>query len=186
MRYLELPYTWGRIQPCAGWPKPRNMPIDAETAILRVLSDWRGTPYESGQRFKGRGADCLGAVFGVLDDLDERDRSQYPDLPPDTALHNRGTALAAMKRVLTRYPDHVLVSNNQVEPGDIIVSGEVGGGPGHVAIVGGKNQVWQAIQKMGFGPTGWSLFGAQKICAVYRPTNKWEWAKCYYKNTGQL
>lgn len=145
-------------------------------ALAGVLADWEGTPYESGQRFKGRGADCLGAVFGVIDDLDGRQRAAFPDMPHDTALHDRQTALVAMRRLLERYQPSERVDTPYVEPGDVLVTGSPGGGPGHVALIGPrKNELWHSLPHVGFHRTGWGLLQQQRLHAVYRFTDRERW-----------
>ena len=42
-----------------------------QAAIERVLRSWEDTPYESGQRMRGLGADCIGSVFGAIDGVVE-------------------------------------------------------------------------------------------------------------------
>ena len=63
-----------------------------------------------------------------------------------------------------------------VEPGDIVVTGAVGGGPGHVAIVGARrNTLWHAVSGPGFHQTGWALLSGQVLWAVYRIEDKHRW-----------
>lgn len=155
----------------------------ATEALGKALRDWEGTPYESGQRFKQRGADCIGAVFGVIDQIDGRDRATFPGMPQDTALHNRASAVAAVRELLRRYspaskvealPEQPLC----VEPGDVLVTGAPGGGPGHVEIVGARrNELWHALPGSGFHQGGWGLLGCQVLFAVYRIDDKERWGK---------
>lgn len=154
-------------------------------AIMRALDTtlqrWRSTPYESGQRFCGRAADCIGSVFGVVDDLDGRGRARHAGMPHDTAMHQRGTAIAAMRELVRRYsPCQRLRGEGKlhVQPGDIVVTGEPGGGPGHVEIVGArKNELWHAMPASGFHQGGWSLLSQQVLFAVYRINDKSRWAR---------
>lgn len=149
-------------------------------ALERALERWRGTPYESGQRMRGLGADCIGSVFGVVDDVDGRPRAEYPGLPVDAAMHSRATAVAAMRELVRRYaPCAKVVPTGRVtrvEPGDIVVTGMPGGGPGHVEMVGcRRNELWHAIPGSGFHQGGWGLFAEQVLWVVYRIEDKVRW-----------
>lgn len=150
-------------------------------ALERALERWRYTPYESGQRFRGLGADCIGAVFGVVDEVDGRPRAAYPGLPHDAAMHSRSTAVAAMRELVRRYSPCVKVApgpsgQTLVEPGDIVVTGMPGGGPGHVEMVGcRRNELWHALPEPGFHQGGWGLFAEQVLWAVYRIQDKRRW-----------
>lgn len=169
-------------------PQMTWMPLDAPSGCrVKVyhrldvaLARWAGTPYESGQRFRQRGADCIGAVFGVIDELDGRDRAAYPNMPHDTSMHDRAGAVAAMRELARRYaPIHILSPEDDgsylVEPGDLVVTGPMGGGPGHVELVGDKNQLWHCLPCVGFHCSGWSFFECQVLYAVYRIEDKWRW-----------
>ncbi len=150
-------------------------------SMSRVLSAWQGTPYESGQRFIQRGADCIGAVFGVIDDLDGRARAEFPGMPHDCAMHSGETARAAVREILRRYDPIVNVAQRSdgiccVEPGDLILTGHPGGGPGHVEMVGVRHgHLWHALPGIGFHQGGWSLFDTQTMLAVYRIEDKERW-----------
>lgn len=146
-----------------------------------VLASWEGTPYESGQRFIQRGADCIGAVFGVIDDLDGRARAEFPGMPHDVALHNGDTARAALRDLIRRYQPISKVPQRAdgiycVEPGDLVVTGHPGGGPGHVEIVGVRpGHLWHSLPDSGFHRGGWSLFDTQVLFAIYRIEDKERW-----------
>lgn len=153
----------------------------ATANLERALSRWERTPYESGQRFCQRGADCLGGVFGVIDDVDGRQRAQFPGMPADTALHNRRTAVRAVRELIRRYsPGRKLERSGGafvVEPGDIVVTGAPGGGPGHVELVGPRrNQLWHALPASGFHQTGWGFLEQQLLFAIYRLDDRERWA----------
>jgi len=159
------------------------------SALERTLEAWRGTPYESGQRFRGRAADCIGALFGVIDDMDGRPRACYPGMPHDAAMHDRAGAIAAVRELVRRYSPCQKVEpaiwdedgqstspTYYVEPGDIIVTGMPGGGPGHVEIVGAhRNELWHALPVSGFHQGGWSFLEQQYLYAIYRITDKHRW-----------
>lgn len=152
-------------------------------SLDKALREWEGTPYESGQRFKQRGADCIGAIFGVVDQIDGRSRAAYPGMPQDTAMHNRATAVVAVRELLRRYAPAEKVEGLPgepllVEPGDVLVTGAPGGGPGHVEMVGArKNELWHALPGAGFHQGGWGLLNCQVLYAVYRIMDKERWAQ---------
>ncbi len=163
-------------------PIPSGEGISIMLTLDRTLREWDRTPYESGQCFKQRGADCIGGVFGPIDEMDGQGRAQRPNMPHDGSLHNRKAAVAALRELVTRYsPCRKLESEDDgsffVEPGDIVVTGMPGGGPGHVEIVGAnRNELWHALPMAGFHQGGWSFLTEQVLWAVYRIEDKWRWA----------
>lgn len=149
---------------------------DSQRALRAALAAWEGTPYQSGQRFRGRGADCVGAVFGVIDDLDGLARAQAPGLPTDASLHNTAAAVIAVRELVRRYSPCRKVEGLDVRPGHILVTGQGAGGPGHVAIVGARrNEIWQATPGAGFHQGGWGMLSSQVLFAVYELGNDGNW-----------
>lgn len=152
-------------------------------ALDDTLRAWEHTPYESGQRFIQRGADCIGAIFGVIDDMDGRSRAQKPGMPHDASMHSRSTAIIAVRELVRRYSpcEKVLPDSENVfhvEPGDIVVTGMPGGGPGHVEIVGSRrNELWHALPSSGFHQGGWSFLEQQLLFAVFRIQDKHRWGQ---------
>ncbi len=142
-----------------------------------VLECWRDTPYASGQQALGVGVDCVRFGAAVLDQLDGRVRVPPERLPQDIALHNRGEAMKAMRTFLRGYTPNNRVLDGFVEPGDIVVTGFSGGGPGHLQIIGGRsNTIWHAtgsrVQMTGFGFRG---NGQQRIVGIFRFAERWRW-----------
>lgn len=160
---------------------------DVSAASLVSLDDtlraWKGTPYESGQCFIQRGADCIGAICGVIDDMDGQGRRLHPGMPSDTSMHSRSTAIRAVRELVRRYaPCTKVLADSEhifhVEPGDIVVTGAPGGGPGHVEIVGSRrNELWHALPSSGFHQGGWSFLEQQLLFAVYRIQDKHRWGQ---------
>lgn len=146
-----------------------------------VLNRWAGTRYESGQSYCQRGADCTGSVFGVIDELDGRARMRPAGFPHDASLHDRPGAIVAVREIVRRYsPCHKIEADTDrkfhVEPGDIVVTGSPGGGPGHVEIVGAnRNELWHSLPQSGFHQGGWSFFDTQVLYAIYRIEDKSRW-----------
>lgn len=119
--------------------------------------------------------DCVRFVCLVLDEWLQRPSLAIEELPPDTALHNRESAIGAMKEIVRRYEpaDHVV--DGTISPGDILVVGA--SGPGHAQIVGvQENTVWQSSAgKVHF--TGLSLaLGHQQLFAHYRIREAAAWS----------
>lgn len=169
------------ISPKLRW-QSKGMAQGTLDVIDRVLRSWGGTPYESGQAFIQRGADCTGSLFAIVDTLDGRKRIQPPGFPHDGAMHDRAGAVAAMREVMRRYDPVIRLTGVgddgflEVEPGDIIVTGDAGGGPGHIEMVGARrNELWHATDGPGFHQSGWGFFEGQTLFAVYRILDKHRW-----------
>lgn len=158
-----------------------NLSCRSRTALGAALEAWRDTPYESGQRFIQRGGDCIGSLFGVIDDIDGRARAAFPGMPHDAAIHSRSTAIIAVRELVRRYSPCEKVESDEdhifhVEPGDIVVTGSPGGGPGHVEMVGTRpNELWHALPASGFHQGGWSFLEQQILYAIYRIQDKHRW-----------
>lgn len=156
-----------------------NCNLQALDAALRA---WEGTPYESGQSYIQRAADCTGSVFGIIDSLDGRKRMEPAGFPHDGSLHDRAGAIRSVREIVRRYSPCYKVEAVEglfhVEPGDIVVTGLPGGGPGHVEIVGArKNELWHAQPSPGFHQGGWSFLEQQLLYAVYRIEDKNRWGQ---------
>lgn len=180
LRVYKAPMLWTPLS-IRGFDREQ---LQAVTSRLEsVLEGWRWTPYESGQCARGRGADCIGAVFGAVDEMDGRDRRLVSGLPRDAAMHRRHTAVKAMRRLVRAYQPAEKVEPEPgqkwaVQPGDIVVIGEQGGGPGHVMMVGPRrNTLWDATPGPGFQQKGWSLLDTNVLWAVYRLGNREEWLR---------
>lgn len=150
----------------------------------RILAEWEPARYESGASVRGIACDCIGGVFGVVDDLDGQHRACAAPLPPDASMHNRAGAIAAMHDLVNRFQPnrHVLQAPDgyfHVQPGDIVVTGYPSGGPGHVEMVGPRrNTLWHALPQAGFHQTGFGfLDGHQLLWRVYRLSDRWRWAQ---------
>jgi cell wall-associated NlpC family hydrolase len=105
----------------------------SEAALRREILKWAGTPYVSGQRYPGRGVDCAGFVFGVLEALYR--------LPP-AADWRSGRVFA--RSMLERYP-HEYAVDGRLEPGDILVTRPDSPHTAHILLVGpDQGSVWHA------------------------------------------
>lgn len=170
MRILHMPAAW--------------TPIDEELTpvlerLLGILDGWRGTPYASGQRRRGSGADCVGFVCGALDDLDGRARASDPRIPPDTALHDPRKSVSAVRGLLETYLPWERVESGLLQPGDVLVVGPRGAGPSHAMLVGPvRNTVWHCTAGAGVHQAGWALgTGYERLHAAYRLGDRERWLR---------
>jgi hypothetical protein len=150
---------------------------DAWVARLeRILLSWEDTPYSPGQQEKREGVDCIRFGCAVLDELYCRPETDLPPRAADASMHDREGAFSVMREIMRRYPNHVTVTDGQVEPGDILVVGPRNGGPGHMMIVGhARNTVWQAsASKVHF--TGLYLPWGATLFRVFRMTDREKWS----------
>lgn len=141
-----------------------------------VLASWEGTPYVGGQQTKGEGVDCIRFGCAVLDELYDRPRTLLPIRAADASMHDRPGSMSVMRQIIRRYPNHATVTDGIVQPGDVLVVGPGGGGPGHMMIVGpARNTVWQAsASKVHF--TGLYLPSGATLFRVYRMVDRETWA----------
>lgn len=147
-----------------------------ERRLERILGEWEGTPYVAGQRAKKVGVFCTAFVAGVLDELYRQEPTPLPELPIDVSFHSTAGAIAGMKWFLRHYPNHVAVDNLIVEPGDVIITGPVGGGPGHAMIVGSReNTIWEANGLSGVHYTGMTLADQYVLFGAFRLTDREVW-----------
>lgn len=161
--------------------------FDCDALMVRmreVFASWEGSHYESGASVRGVACDCIGGVFGVLNDLDGLSRETSSPLPHDAAMHNREEAISTMRKLVRRAePVKQLETqedgNFHVQPGDIVVIGFVGGGPGHVAIVGPeRSTLWHSLPNSGWHFGGFGLDAdSQSLWGIYRISNRERWAR---------
>lgn len=151
------------------------------TKLALILAGWEGTPYVPGRQVAGRGplagVDCIRFVCGVLDALYgyTREPTFAHTLPPDGAMHNRAGAIKSMRKILSLYQPGENVTDGSLEPGDVIVAGVPGGGPGHALIVGERpNTLWHSTHK-GVAWTGLSLGAQSEVHGVFRCTDRERW-----------
>jgi len=143
--------------------------------LREILNSWRGTPYRAGQQRKGVGVDCVRFVCGVYDEL-QNTETPIQALPGDLALHKPDSARAAMRLLLRSFGGRVAEVGEQIflSPGDTIVSGMPGGGPGHAMIVGPWPEIWHA-SRSGVVQTGLGLEGLE-FKALVVPITRERWS----------
>lgn len=117
----------------------------------------------SGQQVKGLdgAVDCIRFGTGCLDDLYGHRRELPQNLPLDACMHAPEETMLALRKLLLVYPEAKQVHRSpdgvyHVEPMDLVVAGPVGGGPGHLIVVGWEpNTCWEAnkpcVRKVGVG-----------------------------------
>ena len=144
-----------------------------------ILAAWEGTKYGSGQSCRGALADCIGFVFGAIDDLDGRPRARSATMPPDTALHDPETSSEALRALRALYEPIEVISSAYVQPFDIVVVGPSLGGPSHAMLVGPqKNTLWHATPASGVHRAGWALGdGYEAFHGAFRISDRTRWLK---------
>lgn len=116
-----------------------------EARLEELLLSWERTLYMPGQQRRGVGVDCVRFVAAVLDELLARPATPLETLPSDASLHNRAGALRGMRRLRELFmPNRPISEGEPVEPGDVVVTGPLGGGPGHAMIVGARPRLWHS------------------------------------------
>ncbi len=146
--------------------------------LTAILESWRDTPYCLNQACKKVAVDCVRFVFSTLNEMYGFAKGEVMRLPADTAFHNKEKCIAAVRFLMGVYSPCRFVKDGSIEPGDIILTGTVGGSPGH-AMVAGPNQseLWHSTDS-GVCKTGISfsrdldLFTFHKII---RPEDKHLW-----------
>jgi len=100
-----------------------------------------------------------------------------PQLPADRSLHDIEGSKAAMRLIVDLYrPRSVGWETEPLEPGDMLVVGPPGGGPGHAMVAGPARQLWHCMPAgvvrtgLQLKQTDWTLF------RVYRVADKHTWA----------
>lgn len=148
--------------------------LAAQARLAQVLASWDGTPYFAGQRCKGVGVDCIRFVVAVLDEL-AGTRTVVRVLPGDVAHHAPALAFEALSRQLGLMPCSPVL-DGVLEPGDVVATGPLDGGPGHALIVGPERlQAWHAADGQGVCRTGLGVLGwmGHRIVSVHRLDRRW-------------
>lgn len=173
---VYTPFQWRHIQ------DERLSPEDVERIESRIdgiLMGWKDTKYQPGQQCKGVAADCVGFVCGVLDELMGREQTPREILPQDAAFHARASAEAGMRAIARLYSPMEFRHASEMwtlEPGDIVVTGCEGGGPGHAMFVGAKpNELWHATNRRVMRGGMGLIDGYQKVFRVCRVGSRVQW-----------
>ena len=156
-------------------PLPDDL-APAQARIAAILDAWKGTPYMGGQQVRGVGVDCVRFCSSVMDEIERKPKTPIETLPPDAALHTREGAMSVMRLIRASYMPNVQVKDGQLQPGDVIVVGPRGGGPGHAMIVGGRTgEIWHA-SRSGVVRTGTSFADDNfELFRIYRKEGRETW-----------
>lgn len=159
-------------------PLPKRM-ASVQERMKGIFAQWDGTPYMKGQQECQVGCDCVRFVTAVLDELWGFER-EIPRLPQDAALHSPELARSALKFMMGLYPATKKrpIHRGVVQPGDVLITGEPSGGPGHAIIVGAEpNTLWQALPS-GIHQGGMALMTQyQRIYRIYRFRGRIQWLR---------
>lgn len=175
IQYQPIGLTWTSFNVSSlGMFRPQESRLARRMG--RIMAEWEGTPYLDGQCVKGVGTFCTAFVCSVLDELYGKDRpTPLPEIPTDAAMHDPAKAREGLRWFLSHYPNHEKRVDPHVQPGDVLVTGPRGGGPGHAILVGPcENTLWQCSGgSVHF--TGMSLPDQYQLFAVYRMTDRMKW-----------
>jgi len=145
-----------------------------EDRLVSILESWEGTRHRDGQQCKGVAVDCVRFVTGVLDEL-YGIKTEIARLPQDASFHSKETCFAALRVFLKNYPHEDV--EGDLQPGDIVVTGPRGGGPGHAIIVG-KKYLWhcdsQSVVRTGLKLTSGGVYFPK---ASLRGRNRERWVR---------
>ena len=128
------------------WPKHNWTKLGTPLAqkIQACLESWEGTPYHLNMGTKGVGTDCVHFVCGVADEL-QGSVTPFESIPGDASMHAPAKAQGVMRFLMKAYGAR-RVSDGTIEPGDVIICGPEGGGPGH-AMIAGNCHIYHATGK---------------------------------------
>lgn len=118
----------------------------AQAALARLLRRWEGTPYLAGSCAPGPrgGVDCVRFVVAVWNALAGL-RVDPAAVAPAAAVHAPDRARTAFAALAARFPCAPVPDGVPLEPGDVLATGPIGGGPGHGVIVGDERRIcWDA------------------------------------------
>jgi len=146
-----------------------------ENRLSYILGEWRGSVHRDGQQCKGVAVDCVRFVSAVVDEL-YGIQTEIEKLPPDAAFHSKETTLGAFRNFMSKYP-HTKVGGKEIQPGDILITGPRGGGPGHAIVVGVRN-LWHC-DSYSVVPTGTYLSngGVYFLKTILRGADRHLWVR---------
>ena len=179
IRYVPLSLQWKalRLAPHGnGFGSEYARSFMIELRLARILGEWESTPYNTKFADKGEGVYCSAFVCRVLDELYRREPTELLNIPHDISFHDREGAMSGLKWFMRQFPACEQITNGEVEPGDVLITGPVGGGPGHAMIVGPReNTLWQATGTSGVHYTGFALPEIFELHAAFRFKDREVW-----------
>lgn len=176
--YNALDLEWHPLRlELDGFASPVAKGRAIERRLERILGEWKDTPYHPSFIHKKQGVYCTAFVCRVLEELYRREWRDMLNIPDDISFHNREGAIAGLKWFMRQFPACEKITDNKIEPGDVIITGPEGGGPGHAIIVGPRrNTMWQASGTCGVHFTGLALPNIYELYAAYRFSDRSTWA----------
>lgn len=167
MRLVLPEFSWNEINPAIS------------DHVDQICRSWEGTPYMRGQMCKGVGVDCVRFVCAVLSELYGWPLERPDCLPPDASMHDPRGMRKSVRTIMRKYDlEGCRVLDGSLEPGDALMTGPRGGGPGHAMFAGALyGEIWH-VERRGrrVCRTGLALFEEeQAVFEVYRPKNKDQW-----------
>lgn len=178
IRYMPLPLRWEvlKLVEDNGFAMDQARSSAIERRLARILGEWERTPYDMKFAQKGVGVYCSAFVCRVLDELYRCEPTPLPKIPNDIGFHCREGAVAGLRWFLRQYPACTRLTSDMVQPGDVIVIGPHGGGPGHAMIVGPQeNTIWQTTGLSGVHYTGFALPEIYQFHAAFRFMDREVW-----------
>jgi hypothetical protein len=150
-----------------------------QTAALEAVQQkWLGTPYGAGQQVPGVAVDCVRLLCRMLDELHGLDETPLAQIPPDASMHTREGAQLTMMAIMHAYKPWIKITDGKIEPGDIVVVGPVGGGPGHGMMVSTRRNCLIHADQEEVALAGLGFFSEhQRVFGVFRKGNREEWAR---------
>jgi len=168
VRYVPMRLRWQPLEPRLARVGDR---------LAGVLESWEHTPYNTKFADKGVGVYCSAFVSRVLDELYLQPPIELLRIPNDVSFHDRAGANAGLRWFLREYPAATRLQSDFIEPGDVLIVGPTGGGPGHAMIVGPRpNTLWHATGTAGVHYTGLSLADCYEFHAAFRFADREVWA----------
>ncbi|MDL2275564.1 hypothetical protein LJC22_05520 [Desulfosarcina sp. OttesenSCG-928-G10] len=92
---------------------------DKQELLVSTLTQWMGTPWRHHCHVKGRGADCIGMVYGVMTETRAMAPVEIPKYPRDWHLHNDNQLLIAGLRCIPELIE--VLPTDPMMNGDILV-----------------------------------------------------------------
>lgn len=147
-----------------------------QARLSNILMSWQGTRYLPGCQAKGVGVDCVRFVSGVLDEL-YGTHTELDRLPQDASFHAKDKCYSALKTFMGNYK-YEEVTDGVLQPGDVVIAGPRGGGPGH-ALIAGIDCLWhcdsRSVTRTGLSFTTGGVYFFKK---AIRAKDRERWALC--------
>lgn len=182
VHYVSLPLQWTVLQLTGGGENDfSNRLVKAakiERRLARILGEWERTPYNIRCAEKGVGSSCAGFICRLLAELYRIEPVDIRAIPEDMSFHNRAGAVAGLKWFLRTFPAAEKLESERVQPGDVIITEPLDGGPGHALMVGPREgTMWQNLDcQVGVHYTGLSVPSTYRLHSVYRFKDREDWA----------